>query len=151
MMNSYFDVQYDMVLGTQPGFYNGQFTLTFPINNKTYPNIPSINVKLGDVVKIHITNKGMFPIPHTMHIHGHVFTVLAHNGKPLAGSPVHVDTIYISDGEAYDVAFVADNPGLWMLHCHMVEHDMHGMDMMVNYANISTPYTIGTASGNNPF
>jgi hypothetical protein len=38
-----------------------------------------------------------------------------------------------------------------MLHCHMVEHDAHGMDMMVVYFNISTPYTIGTSSGNNPF
>jgi hypothetical protein len=33
----------------------------------------------------------------------------------------------------------------------MVEHDAHGMDMMVNYPDISTPYTIGTALGNNPF
>jgi hypothetical protein len=38
-----------------------------------------------------------------------------------------------------------------MLHCHMVEHDARGMDMMVNYASICTPYSIGSASGNNPF
>jgi len=102
-------------------------------------------------VKIHMSNNSMIPIPHAIHLHGHYFTVLAFNGKPLAGSPVYLDTIYINQGESYDVAFVADNPGLWMLHCHMVEHDAHGMDMMVEYPNISTPYTIGTASGNNPF
>lgn len=150
-LNSHFDAQYDMTVGTQPGFYNGQFTLTFPINGKTYPSIPAIKVKMGDLVKIHMINNGTFPIPHSMHLHGHFFTVLAHNGKPLTGSPVHLDTIYISQGESYDIAFLADNPGLWMLHCHMVEHDAHGADMMIEYPNISTPYTIGTTSGNNPF
>src|SRR5260221_10918165 len=150
-LNSHFDAQYNMVLGTKPGFYNGNMTLTFPINDKTYPNIPSISIKPGDVVKIHMSNNGTFPIPHAMHIHGHYFTVLAHNGKPLSGSPVYQDTAYIEQGETYDVAFLANNPGLWMLHCHMVEHDAHGMDMMVNYPDISTPFTIGMASGNNPF
>jgi len=150
-LNSHFDAQYTLVVGEKPGFYNGALTLTFPINSQTYPNIPSINVKLGDVVKIHLDNEGMFNFPHSMHLHGHVFVVLAHNGKPLTGSPVHMDTILINHGESYDVAFVADNPGLWMLHCHMVEHDMHGMDMMINYPDIVTPFSIGTASGNNPF
>ncbi len=150
-LNSHFDAQYTMLLGEKPGFYNGALTLTFPINGQTYPNIPSINVKLGDVVKIHMDNEGMFNFDHSMHLHGHYFIVLAHNGKPITGSPVHLDTIEVVHGDTYDLAFVANNPGLWMLHCHMVEHDMNGMDMMVNYPDISTPYTIGTASGNNPF
>ncbi len=134
--NSHFDAQYNLVLGEKPGFYDGAMTLTFPINNQTYPNVPSINVKLGDVVKIHMSNEGMFGFDHSMHLHGHYFIVLAHNGKPLTGSPVHLDTIVIIHGDSYDLAIVADNPGLWMLHCHMVEHDMHGMDMMINYPNI---------------
>ena len=150
-LNSHFDVQYNMALNTKPGFYNGQFTLTFPINNATYPSIPALQVKEGQLVEIHISADEMIPIPHAMHLHGHYFTALAHNGRPLSGSPVHLDTIYISQGETYDVAFLADNPGLWMLHCHIVEYDDHGMDMVLVYPNISTPYTIGTASGNNPF
>ncbi|MEP7288085.1 MAG: multicopper oxidase family protein, partial [Chloroflexota bacterium] len=150
-VNSHFDEQYDLVMGTQPGFFNGEMGLIFPINGKTYPNIPSITVKQGDLVKIHMSVKGMIPFDHSMHLHGHYFTVLTHNGKPLSGSPVHLDTLNIASGDSYDVAFLADNPGLWMLHCHMVEHDSHGMDMMVNYPDIYTPYTIGTASGNNPF
>jgi FtsP/CotA-like multicopper oxidase with cupredoxin domain len=150
-LNTHFDEQYNMVFGEQPGFYDGALTLTFPINGQTYPSIPSINVKLGDVVKIHMDNEGLFRFDHSMHLHGHYFIVLAHNGKPLTGSPVHLDTILVNHGETYDVAFVTNNPGLWMLHCHMVEHDMHGMDMMVNYPNIYTPYSIGTTSGNNPF
>ena len=49
----------------------------------------------------------------------------------------------------YDVAFVANNPGIWMLHCHNFLHANWGMDMMVMY-NVSTPYTVGSASGNFP-
>jgi FtsP/CotA-like multicopper oxidase with cupredoxin domain len=148
-LNSHFTAQYDMVLDNQLGFYDGGFTMKFMIDGTTYPNIPSIKVNLGDVVRIHMHNEGT--IPHTMHLHGHVFTVLAHNGIPLSGSPVRQDTVVVRHGESYDVGFVANNPGLWMLHCHFTAHDTHGMDMMVQYPNIFTPYTIGPASGNNPF
>jgi len=85
-----------------------------------------------------------------MHLHGHTFTVLTKNGRALTGSPVHLDTIAVRPHETYDVAFYANNPGLWMLHCHNLYHANHGMDMMVVYPNISTPYTIGNASGNFP-
>ncbi len=148
---SHFDEQYDLTMGEKPGFFNGSLALDFTINDQAYPNIPAIQVRPGDLVKIRMVGGGMFPFPHAMHLHGHYFTVLAHNGKPLSGSPVYLDTILINPGESYDVAFRADNPGLWMLHCHMVEHDAHGMDMMVVYANVYTPYTIGKTSGNNPF
>lgn len=150
-INSKFDVEAGLTMTSQPGFFNGHFTLDFPINGKTYPNIPSIKVKPGDLVELHLAVGSGIPFPHAMHIHGHYFTVLAHNGQPLTGSPVYLDTVYINSGETWDVGFLADNPGLWMLHCHMVEHDANGMDMMVEYPGISTPYTIGTASGNNPF
>jgi len=146
---SHFAEQYSLALGNQLGFFNGEFTMQFTINGQTYPGIPTIGVKPGDLVKLHFAGGGS--IPHAMHLHGHVFTVLARNGRPLAGSPVHLDTLAIDPGESYDVAFVADNPGLWMLHCHMVAHDAHGMDMMVAYPNIVTPYNISKASGNNPF
>jgi FtsP/CotA-like multicopper oxidase with cupredoxin domain len=152
-LDSHFDVDYRMDVTSQLGFYNGHFTAIFPINNLTYPNIPAINVKEGDLVRIHINNpSGVgLPIPHAIHIHGHYFIVLAHNGKPLTGSPVHQDTIVVDTGESYDVAFRADNPGLWMLHCHILAHDAQGMDMMLAYPNIYTPYNISAASGNNPF
>ena len=57
----------------------------------------------------------------------------------------------IDAGATAPAAFVADNPGLWMLHCHFTTHDARGMDMMVQYPGIFTPYTIGPTSGNNPF
>ena len=53
-----------------------------------------------------------------MHLHGHHAVVLAHNGAPATGSPWWVDSLNVLDKETYDIAFVADNPGVWMDHCH---------------------------------
>jgi len=50
----------------------------------------------------------------------------------------------------WDVGFLVDNPGLWMLHCHVLIHAAYGFSTMVSYAGISTPYTIGTRDGNFP-
>ena len=73
-------------------------------------------VREGDVVRMHIDdNSGEV---HPMHLHGHRAVVLAHNGVPATGSPWWVDSLNVRDGETYDIAFVADNPGVWMDHCH---------------------------------
>lgn len=64
--------------------------------------------------------------PHPIHLHGHHFRVLARDGRPL-GRPEWRDTeLLLPDGSAR-VAFVADNPGDWMLHCHVLSHQMAGM------------------------
>src|SRR6266571_2961129 len=73
-------------------------------------------IQITLIVKIHFDNQSN--LYHPMHLHGHTFTVLAHNGHPLTGSPVHQDTVLIPPHESYDVAFLANNPGIWMLHCH---------------------------------
>jgi FtsP/CotA-like multicopper oxidase with cupredoxin domain len=58
----------------------------------------------------------------------------------LTAQTARIDTVFVQPSETYDVVFRADNPGLWMLHCHMVQHDAHGMDMRVVYNNISVPF-----------
>ena len=63
---------------------------------------------------------------HPMHFHGHAFRVIKRNGLPT----VHrewLDTVLLERGEGAEVAFVADNPGDWMFHCHILEHQMGGM------------------------
>ena len=64
--------------------------------------------------------------PHPMHLHGHAFRVLTRNGKP---NPLREwrDTVLLAARESATVAFVADNPGDWMLHCHVLEHQAAGM------------------------
>ncbi|MBA5776627.1 multicopper oxidase family protein [Stappia sp. F7233] len=63
---------------------------------------------------------------HAIHIHGHHFRVLSRDGKPEA-APVWRDTVLTEPGERVEIAFVADNPGKWMIHCHMLEHQAAGM------------------------
>ena len=59
---------------------------------------------------------------HPMHLHGHHAVVLSRNGVPSTGSPWWVDSLNVADGDTYEIAFVADNPGIWMDHCHNLEH-----------------------------
>jgi FtsP/CotA-like multicopper oxidase with cupredoxin domain len=100
------------------------------------------------MIHLHIVNlTGEY---HLMHLHGHIFTVLALNGKAIQGSPVHLDTILVGPHETWDVAFLANNPGIWMLHCHVLLHASFGMSMTVNYAGITTPFEMGSRSGNVP-
>jgi FtsP/CotA-like multicopper oxidase with cupredoxin domain len=145
---SSFDQTQDILLGNRPGFHDGKFGLSHTINSQEFPNVPMITVRPNQVVKLHIVNNT--EEYHPMHLHGHFFTVLAKNNVALTGSPIHLDTLTLAPGETWDVAFIADNPGLWMLHCHVLIHAATGMDMMVIYPNISTPYTVGTKSGNVP-
>ncbi len=145
---SSFDNTQDLILGNRPGFHDGKFGLNHTINAQEFPNVPMIMVEPGQTVKLHIVNNT--EEYHPMHLHGHYFTVLAKNNISLTGSPIHLDSILVAPGETWDVAFIADNPGLWMLHCHVLIHAATGMDMMIVYPNISTPYTVGRASGNIP-
>jgi FtsP/CotA-like multicopper oxidase with cupredoxin domain len=53
-------------------------------------------------------------------------------------------------GESYEVAFVADNPGMWMDHCHNLDHAKVGMTMHLMYENVTSSYEAGSKSGNIP-
>jgi len=145
---AHFDAHFDITLNNQLGFLDGQFFMLFTINGQTFPNIPMINVQPGQLILLHIANAS--DDLHPMHLHGHAFTVLSRNGQPLTGSPIILDTLAVGPHETYEIAFHADNPGLWMLHCHILRHAHQGMDMMVAYPNIVTPFNVGSASGNHP-
>lgn len=145
----YYDVTREIVLGGAPMFRNGAFDFADTFSGMASPNIPPIHVREGQLVRLHIVNPSDHGT-HPIHVHGHVFTVLAKNGHPLAGSPVHTDTVLVGPHETWDVAFKADNPGIWMLHCHILAHAAAGMSMTINYDGISTPFTMGHRSGNIP-
>jgi FtsP/CotA-like multicopper oxidase with cupredoxin domain len=63
---------------------------------------------------------------HPMHLHGHAFRVLARNGRPTRYREWQ-DTVLMAPHESVDIAFVADNQGDWMFHCHILEHQAGGM------------------------
>lgn len=85
---------------------------------------PMFRASLGRTVHMEMTNRSAFP--HAIHLHGHHFEVLARSG--MLNTPGDIrDTVMIGADETLEIAFVADNPGHWMLHCHMLSHQASGM------------------------
>jgi len=82
------------------------------------------NLKLGNSYIFRLENRTAFP--HPIHLHGHTFQVIARDGKKLA-TPEWRDTVLTFPDEQVDIAFVADNPGDWLLHCHVLGHVSAGM------------------------
>ena len=67
---------------------------------------------------------------HPIHLHGHVFKVVTRDGKALEREEGG-DTVLLDPRSRAEIAFVADNPGDWMLHCHVLEHQASGMMALV--------------------
>ncbi|RYL87523.1 multicopper oxidase family protein [Sporolactobacillus sp. THM19-2] len=131
-LNQKYDVNYTMDLNA--GMDNNGMIYT--INGKTFPNFDPIKVKKGDRVKVKLVNHDHMN-NHPMHLHGHSFQILSKNGKPITGSPVYKDTLNMKPGETDEVAFLANNPGNWLFHCHDLHHAAAGMITEVNYTDDS--------------
>jgi FtsP/CotA-like multicopper oxidase with cupredoxin domain len=63
-----------------------------------------------------------------MHLHGHHFWIQTEDGEFLDGKR---DTYLFQRGEKANLVFIADNPGLWLFHCHMLEHHAAGMAAVI--------------------
>lgn len=63
---------------------------------------------------------------HPMHVHGFSLSVLSRNGSPVPHRQWQ-DTVLLAPKDTVECAFVADNPGDWMLHCHVADHQMAGL------------------------
>ena len=142
------DRRFDYSIGRRPGFLDGRPGMWWSVNGKLYPDMPMFVVREGDVVRIRISNHS--GEVHPMHLHGHHAVVLSRDGKSASGSPWWFDSLDVQSGESYDVAFVADNPGLWMDHCHNLEHARDGMVTHLMYEGVTTPYRVGDDTGNIP-
>ena len=135
------DRRFHYDIGRRPGFLDGRPGIWWTVNGKLYDDMPMFVVAEGDVVRVRISNHS--GEAHPMHLHGHHAVVLARNGVPATGSPWWVDSLNVRDGESYDVAFRADNPGLWMDHCHQLKHAAEGLTAHLMYEGVTTPYRIG--------
>jgi FtsP/CotA-like multicopper oxidase with cupredoxin domain len=88
-----------------------------------------VRVKPGQRVALKFINEtGM---SHPMHLHGHSFQVIEINGKSLQGALR--DTVLVPPGTSVTVAFDANNPGTWYVHCHILWHLAAGMATLVQY------------------
>jgi FtsP/CotA-like multicopper oxidase with cupredoxin domain len=86
-----------------------------------FSDAPLLTASLGETVILRLVNETAWP--HAMHLHGHHFRRIGPDGAP---GPLR-DTTLVARGETADLAFVADNPGDWLVHCHMLAHAAAGM------------------------
>jgi FtsP/CotA-like multicopper oxidase with cupredoxin domain len=103
----------------------------FTINGKGFPATRAYTAKLGQRIRFRFMNEGM--MVHPVHLHGLTFEIFARDGYPLP-QPFRCDTINVAPGERWDAIVVADNPGAWAFHCHILSHveSSHGMFGMVS-------------------
>jgi len=88
------------------------------------PERPLLRAGRGRTVAIDMVNDTRWP--HAMHLHGTHFTVIRRDGVSIDSGPWR-DTELLSPGQRVTIAFVAESPGKWLLHCHMLEHQAGGM------------------------
>ncbi|MER6845794.1 multicopper oxidase family protein [Streptomyces platensis] len=93
------------------------------INGKQYAPSERNPIRAGERVRLAIRNHTR--MWHPVHIHGHHFALP--NGGP------RKDSAIVLPGRSLDVDFDADNPGLWMVHCHNVYHSESGMMTVLGY------------------
>jgi len=91
------------------------------------PTAPLAELKLGKSYILQLEN--VTPHAHPIHLHGMSFTVLSSSTREVM--PLVSDTYLVQPDEKVQLAFVADNPGDWVLHCHIIEHQKTGMTSYV--------------------
>jgi FtsP/CotA-like multicopper oxidase with cupredoxin domain len=93
------------------------------ISSTGHDGPPMFKVARGRTVVLTFGNRTAFP--HAMHVHGHHFRQF--DAASEGWKPYWLDTVIVDPDRAERIAFVASNPGKWMMHCHMIEHMAAGM------------------------
>ena len=104
--------------------------ILWAINRKSWPGMihdakmpPLAELTPGKSYVFQIFNGSRYI--HPMHLHGHTFRVLSASKRKLP--PHWADTVIVQPSERVDIAFVAGEPGDWMFHCHIIDHQETGM------------------------
>src|SRR6516165_4891999 len=100
------------------------------INNVAWTkDVPPLPIAEGERVELIFVNQTR--MQHQMHLHGHEFQVVEIDGKRFAGAVR--DTVLVPPRRRVVVAFDANNPGLWAIHCHLLYHLDAGMFTTLGY------------------
>ena len=94
------------------------------INGQKFPHRPLFIFQQGETVRMRIVN--MLGPEHPFHLHGQFFEVIEPGTVP-GPQPGLKDTVLIPGLETVEVLAHMDNPGRWMIHCHILEHAQLGM------------------------
>ncbi len=92
--------------------------------DETHARAPLLTLARGRTHVLALDNRTAWW--HPIHVHGHSFRIVSRNGVPLPRRDL-ADTTLLPPQETAEIAFVADNPGDWMFHCHVLEHQASGM------------------------
>lgn len=102
----------------------------FTINGRSGPFTTPLVVRLGSRVRIRFMNLSAMD-NHHMHLHGHTFWITGTEGGRIPDSAwIPSNNVLVAVGQSRDVEFIANNPGDWMLHCHILHHMMNHMVSM---------------------
>lgn len=117
-----------------PQLENGALVDPFPpggefpmdtINGVTGEASTPMDIREGETIRVRVYNASNFV--HSMHLHGHDFTVTSINGHPVAAEDRNeVTTRDVGPGNFFEMEFTADNPGNWIFHCHFPHHTANG-------------------------
>ncbi|KAJ1932486.1 hypothetical protein GGF37_007037 [Kickxella alabastrina] len=105
-----------------------------------------------EVVQVLVRNHDYYS--HPFHLHGHVFQVIEMGSirtdersmKEALDTPVKRDTVIVRGGQYAVLRFRADNPGVWLFHCHIDFHIMLGLQMTFIEAPEMIQKTLGGRS-----
>jgi FtsP/CotA-like multicopper oxidase with cupredoxin domain len=85
------------------------------------PKEPLLTVRVGESIEVTLKNTTQWP--HAMHLHGHHFLA----DHDILGRNIWQDTLLVKARKSETIRFAASTPGKWLLHCHMIEHQVSGM------------------------
>ncbi|KAJ1724096.1 hypothetical protein LPJ53_001617 [Coemansia erecta] len=126
-----------------PTLFTTMSTRELAQNETVYGEQTQANVlRQGEVIELYMEN--LMIMVHSMHLHGHAFQVIesgpvGNDSSPASpsdirryrGWPMRRDTFTIHPGHYVKIRFAADNPGVWLFHCHMATHE--GMGMVLTF------------------
>jgi FtsP/CotA-like multicopper oxidase with cupredoxin domain len=115
------DLNLPVVLGGNMMQYN------WMINGQPYSKTNPLQIRLGQRPTITFDNTTM--MYHPIHLHGHTFQLIKADGTPGARK----DTVIVLPKQRILAVLIADNPGLWQLHCHNTYHAVAGMETRLDY------------------
>lgn len=120
---------------------NDALGFRFTVNGQSWPSVDTWSVRQNDLHVIELKNE--IGPEHPFHLHGQFFQVLSLNGQPAWESGWR-DTVLLPGMARVVIATRFENPGMWMYHCHILEHAEYGMMAMVEVvpdeANTSTAH-----------
>jgi len=118
----------------------------------TYPSNYSVTAIDSEGEWVYYVIQSLLPLAHPFHLHGHDFYVLAAGTGIYANlsilpildtsNPVRRDVALLPQTGFLVIAFKTDNPGAWLMHCHIAWHLNAGLAMQM----VESPGTISLST-----